>query len=597
MNLNKDVDRSKLFKAMDASYQKMEWNRDLNKAMVSASAGSAYGPQDEAGEFETILYLMRQAADATTMSLAANSPVAMIETNRPELTFFAKHSAVALNNLLAEIRIAEVIQRWVADAFYSGLGTMYLHQGDTAASELWDGIWIDPGTPMASNVAPDDRVWDMSATRWDQVKYEAHSYRLPIEDLEDDRFEQKVVKELRPSPKAGFSGWSDRTESLSKGYESDADDLIPMVDVMDVWIPREKRIYTFAMDPQSRFSGRLGPLCTMDWDGPEWGPYPKLTFLTVPENLIGLSLAAQMATLARLANNLMRKQMNQADRQKEITIYTPAAADDFAKIKSTPDGGSVCVRDLSEIGKYETGGVNAANMAFLESAVQKFDRFAGNLPAKLGLGSQANTLGQEEMIQGQVMATQGQLQLRLHDATRELVRGLWFMLWHDAAKRMPGRLDVPNVPGATVDATWTPEFRMGRFDEYSLSIDVHSMGYRPPQQKFADIVQLVTQVYAPLAPVFLQQGGQIDMQEFTEAAAEALQNPRIKRIFNFAAPRPGEQPDMPQSAGGMPTQTTRNYVRQDSPNPANANQAASPEEWLSMAQQPAQGGVNTAQAA
>jgi hypothetical protein len=585
MNLNTDEGRTKLFRAMAGSYKKLEWTRDLNRAMVAQTSGSSYGPGEEP-RLETLLYLMRQAADATTMSLAANAPLVSFETSKPELEFFARHFAVHVTKLLQKINIAETIRNWVQDTFYSGLGVLYLHQADTAATELWDGIWIDPGTPMCSNVSRDDHVYDISATRWDHCKYEGHSYRMPLEDLRDsDRFNQKVVKELQPTTRLGFSGWLQRTESLSKGYETDEDDLEDMVDVMDVWMPREGKIYTFAMDPQARMNGKHAPLCTMDWDGPAEGPYPKLTFLTVPENLMGLSMAAQIAALARLANNLMRKAARQGKRQKDITIYTPGAAGDAKTLQATDDGGMACVRDLNEIGQYSTGGVNAKTQAFMESVIQKTDRFAGNLVAKLGLGSQANTLGQEGMIQGQVADAEGHLQLRLHASVQSLIRDLSFMLWHDQAKRMVGRMDVPKVPGATIPSTWTPQFRMGNFADYDLVLDVSAMGYRSPQQQLAAFHQVLTQVYLPMMPLMLQQGGQINMQELTEYEAEKLRDPWIKRIFTFSAPRPGEAPEMPQSTG-MPTETTRNYVRQDSPNPANANQAPDMAAWQSMPADP-----------
>ncbi len=95
------------------------------------------------------------------------------------------------------------------------------------------------------------------------------------------------------------------------------------------------------MDPSCRMYGKLGPLADFEWKGPEFGPYHVLTFDDVPENLIPTSPASRLAALARLANNLLRKQGRQAWRQKDIYTYTPAGAESAKKAQRTNDGGSM----------------------------------------------------------------------------------------------------------------------------------------------------------------------------------------------------------------------------------------------------------------
>jgi len=59
------------------------------------------------------------------------------------------------------------------------------------------------------------------------------------------------------------------------------------------------------------------------------------------------------------------------------------------------------------------------------------------------------------------------MRYRVLDATRSLVRNLAYMLWTDAVKVIPGRMPIPGLEDATIDATWSPESRMGEFYDYN----------------------------------------------------------------------------------------------------------------------------------
>jgi len=566
MELHKEESRTRLFKAMALSWTKLEPFRVLNRNLVEEYAGSAYGYPNRGDRPETMMNLMNQAVDAYTMSLAANRPKAMVETSRPEMRYFANHFAIAINNLLQEIRLEEKLRKWVRDAFFC-VGIMKTHMADAGEVELWDGgDWIDPGSPFASNVGLDDFVYDMSATRWDQVRYAADCYRLPFEELSGNQFDKKVVADLAPTNRMSFMGWGERVEMLSKGYQGDADDVEPMIDLMDIWDSRGGKIWTFVMDPTARFQGKLAPVAVLDWDGPEQGPYHILSFDEVPENIMPTSPAAHLSSLARLANNLIRKQGRQARRQKDVHTYTPAGAEGAKKLQKSSDGDWVEVDDTKEVGLVKMGGVDAGNQAFMMHTVDLFDRMAGNLPAMLGLGSQADTLGQEQLIAGSVSKKDAQMRMRCMDATRGLVRNLAFMLWHDVAKVLPGRMSIPGVPGASIDSTWTPEHRMGEFHDYDLDIDVFSMQYQAPAQKVAAINTLLSTIYLPAQQSLAAQGGQINWQKLASIHAEGLNLPQFADVVTFSAP---QQQGEPQGGGveqpQMPPNTTRKYIRQDAP--------------------------------
>lgn len=564
MNLLNEIDRTRLFKAMHHSYTKLEPFRQLRTGLIEEYAGSSYGYGSGAAKFETMMNLMNQAVVAYTMSLVANRPRVTVDTNREALKFFAHHYQVAINNMLQEIEIERVLRSAVVDAFFS-VGIVKTHMADAAEVELWDGVLVDPGQPWASSVSLDDWVHDMSATRWDQIQFASDGYRVPIDDLKSPQFDQAIVAELTPTAKMSFAGSSQRVDMLSSGYHADSEDVEQMVDLMDVWIPKERKIYTFAIAHNSRFSTNHPPLCVMDWDGPEMGPYHLLSFDDVPENIMPTSPAAHLASLSRLANNLLRKQARQAKRQKDVHTYTPAGAEAAKKHQRSSDGDYIEVQDTGDLNVIRSGGANPQNHAFLLHIVDVFDRMAGNLPAMLGLGPQADTLGQEQLIQGSVSKKEAQLRLRCMDFTRKLVRNLSYMLWNDVAKVIPGRMPVPGVEGASIDATWTPEFRMGQYHDYDLDVDVFSMPYQAPGQKASALTQLLMQVYLPAMPMLQAQGGQINLQAMTDIFAELMNLPKLKDIVQFSTPLPGRPPEGAGNNSMPPPQTTRNYVRRSVP--------------------------------
>lgn len=591
MDVYNEEHRTRLFKAMQQSYQNLDPFRQMNLALISDYAGPYYGSPEVVPL--PMANLMNQAVDAYVMSLVANRPRVTVETQREELRFFARHFAVAINNYLQQINIEETLRRWVTDAFFM-IGIVKVHMGNSQSVQLYDGTWIDPGAPMASNVALDDFVYDMSATRWDQVQFCGDHYRVPLSYLENGPFDPDVVAELEPTSKHWFVGWGQRTEALSRGGNvQDADDIEPMVDLIDVWLRREGQIATFAMDQSGTFSGKLAPLGVVEWIGSERGPYPILSFQEVPENLMPSSPAAHLLGLERLVNVLLRKQGRKAKLQKDINLFSSTDPEAVARIKNARDNEYIHSDDPSAVNVLKQGGVDASTQQFLLNSIDLFDRMAGNLPSMLGLGPQAETLGQEQLIAGAVSKKAGQLAMRCQDATRTLVRNLAHMIWRDAARVIPGRMQIPGVEGATIDATWTPDYRMGEFFDYDLDIDVYLMGYQPPSQKVNSLNQLLTQIYLPLAPALQQQGGSLNMQALTDIFAELLHLPRLKEVVQFSMPDPMEGGG--GSGGGQtapkPASTTRNYVRRSVPTggTVQGRSVASQQAWSAIAGQSAGG--------
>lgn len=587
MNVMDEVSRGRLFAALESSYRALEPFRNLNRLLVEEYSGSGYG--DNPNRRETVVNLMNQAVDAYTMVLVANRPRVLLSTDNPQKTYFAKQYQYAINALIEEIGLERTLRRWVLDAFFS-LGIIKVHMADSGQVMLEEGFWMDPGTPFASNVGLDNWVHDMTATRWDQVKFAADSYRLPLADLQDNpAYDQEVVKELQATSKYSTEG--DRLEQISRGTATDNDDLEPMVDLCDVWVPRDGKIYTFAMSNRGKFQCKGAPLAIMDWNGPEGGPYHLLGFNEVPENIMPTSPASHLASLNRMVNNIFRKQKRRIQNLKRNHLYTPAGADAAKRIQGGNDDEWIQCDDPTQIGVHESGGVDPNAHAFMLSGIETFDRMAGNLTAMMGLGAQADTASQEQLIYSAASKKEASMQYRVVDGAVGLIKNLAFLLWNDRFKTIQGRIPIEGADGYFIDANWNPYEREGSFEDYKLNLDLYSMPYQSPAQRLGALNSLLTQIYAPMIPMLMQQGGQINIQKLTEIYAELLNEPRLNEIIQFT----GFTPESVEEKPPMPTSGVRQYVRKNvssGGSPAARSQVQQ-QAWLSRGAQSG-GGMQTA---
>jgi len=550
--------RQRLMTAVTGSYEKLAPFRRLMHTLVEEYAGSSYG-HGTGPRHEIYLNLMNQAVEAYTMSLAANTPRILISTEYKEMGHFAKTFEVAYNNLMKEIQVEETIRRWVLDAFFC-VGVIKVHMADSGQVEIEQDLWMDPGKPFASNVALDNFVFDTSAKKWSEIQYAGDSYRIPFQALKEaDLYDQGVVKQLSPTSK--FQQEESRLELISRGQSCDSDEYEPMIDLMDIWIPRDGKIYTFAMDHVKRFENRYEPVAEMEWNGPEFGPYHILSFNDVPENIMPSSPAGHLNNLSKLANNIIRKQGKRARSARRIHTYPPASHQDAQAVQRAGDDAWVKVQDNGELKDVQIGGVDAENQGFLQGIIQMFDRMAGNLQLQAGLGATAPTARQEQLVARHASKKEAQMQHRVIKGTQSLIRDLGFLLWHDNVRSTPGEYALEGMQEIIVEADWSPEYREGDFFDYNMDIDIYSMGYQSPKDRVQNIVEVVNMI-AMHQESLQMSGGRIDLQRLVELYSELTNEPRLKEVITFAGGLDMTQAGHgPQGAGAKPSRPPSESIR------------------------------------
>ena len=559
MNPNKELDRSRLLKAIENSTRVLRPFRDVRKRLVKDFAGSYYGQSSGMGKSDIIMNLMYQTAETYTMSLAANRPRVLITAQHPDVTWFAHSFQLGINNLIKEIRLEDILRKAVMDSFFS-IGIVKVYTADAGMVQLeGEDTWVDPGKPFAENISLDDFCYDTTASEWRKSTFAMNKYRISKDKvLNDSAYDQDVIKDIEPVSQ--YPGWNADTgevpvREMLKSETQEAG-LEPMIDLMDIWLPRDNLILTMPVGSNSK------PVRVVEWEGPENGPFHTLSLTCeVPDNIMLVSPAMNLKPLHDIINGLLRKQRRQAQRQKDIPFYQAGHQDDARRIERANDGEWTRVDNPDSVNVMKMGGVDSQNQAFSHSMRDTYDRMAGNLQMMAGLGPQSDTLGQDKLIHGAVSKREANMQYRVVDFTSRICRDLGSLLWHDQVLEIPQDFESS---GITVRADWTPEVREGDFIDYNFSIEPFSMMYKSPSERMQGISNFVTQIALPMEGMMQQYGGTIDIQELTEMYAELMDMPRLKQIVKFEEPkedRPGPTPQQPSQA----SHTVRESVRKSVP--------------------------------
>jgi len=550
--------KQRLFKAVEHSYRELRQFRDLNKSLIEDYAGPAYTGDDT----QPVKYinLMAQAVEAYTMLLVGSNPQVCAETYDPSLKGFANHFVVALNNLLDEIEVRDTFKEWVRNSFF-GMGVIKIHMADSGEVVAEGDVLMDPGSPFASVVSLDDWVHDASARKWTECTFQGDMYRIPFDELDNGFFNEEAVKDLQPSGTISETG--ERVDNLSREGNANQSEFEDMIDLIDIYIPRDGLIYTFVIDDRRICSLKGDAIAVTEWIGDEVGPYKKLCLTSVPDNTMPIPPASMWSPLDKLANNLMRKAARQAKRAKQVLTYTPQGAEGASRIKQASDGAMVEVQDVSEVQPVSLGGVDPAVNAFMLQSMELFDRMSGNLSAILGLGTSAESVGQEKLIHGATSRMEESMQATVMYAANQVVKELAQLLWEDKYKTIKGQMSLDGHPSMTAESNWTPDDREGMFSDYKIQLDIYSMSYQGPGERMMVINQLLQQMYAPLLPILQQQGGTIDMQALTAKYAQMLNQPSLSEIVVFNEPVQMPEAGPSQEGQGKSPVSNRTYTRRN----------------------------------
>jgi hypothetical protein len=558
IDLQNDEKRGRLLKAIKSSRDAMEPFRRVRKELIRDYTGSWYS--EGGARSKTLVNLMNQTARIYTVALAANNPQVLVSTPRDEAYPFARRFEVNLNKLIGDMNLSQTFRSIVLDAFFClGCGVVMMRDTETrfhGMLESEEDVWLDPGEPWLNRVSFDDLLLDMPAKELTKMRYCGHRYRADYEKVMDEPgYSKKAKGKLKPTSREQGDATGAARDIASEHGQANDDDLKDMIWLQDIWIAENKSVVTMACDQE------LEPLIERDWTGSQAGPYKFLSLGDTPDNLIPTSPAINLKGMHDLQNRLHRRMEDDSDAHRVLNVYPPSGTDDAEKIRKGQRNSWHRMNDPKSIQQVEVGGIDQRDMAMATFIQDEYDRFAGNLQAMGGLGPQAATLGQEELIHGQLSRNVADMRMAVVSFAGDCILDLGQLMWEDQTLELQSSIPVGNS-GINVSSNWTPELRVGAFEDYEFKVEPYSMVFKTPEQKLQELFQVLQQI-APLWPMFQASGASLDAEAIVDEIARLKNRPEFKRFITFAAPAMMLGGD--QNTVHSPAVTSRETVRKNVP--------------------------------
>jgi hypothetical protein len=518
--------------------------------------------------------LLSLYVSVVSRNLIAKNPRVLLSVFQREYKSVVSAMMSWANREIERTEVANTLQRVVLDALFSiGVCKVGLATPAESAAMAWH---LPAGLPFASRVDLDDFVYDVHARDFSEVSFIGHSYRVPLDVVRESSIYGKGRKDLQATYDPLYDEFGEeRVNVLGRGmYTGNSEEFEDHVDLWEVYLPRHRLVLTLANDyltgGAEAGSGVDEALRYQRWLGPEHGPYHILGYSTVPGNAMPKGPIQDLIDLHEGANQIFRKLLRQAERQKDITLVSGGADADGNRMVNTSDGEVVRVDNPERLKQVSVGGPNQGNFAFFNVVKDLFSWLAGNLDIMGGLSPQSKTAHQDAMLNENSSRMISDLQDRTVAFTSKVVSSLCWYWHHDPFKVMRTSDSVPGLPGMEIPRELTPGQRARvRFEDMDIRVDPYSLQHSTPQSRMAALQEVMTSLVIPMMPLLQQQNISIDINALLQKVAAYRDMPDLQDVVTITEPPqsqsgPGEQ-EGAGPTGAKPATTTRNYVRENRP--------------------------------
>jgi len=475
-------------------------------AWYSGGAGASMQP----------LNLLDRAVSVLGPLLISNNPRVLILAKQsgsdPNAKTFAIKLKYVLHDLFDEIKLAaNTLRPTTIDSLF-GLGITKTGVMHSHTVEL-GGYLHDYGQPYCDRVDFADYICDRNARNRQEMKFEGHRYRLPIQYVaESGLFKNydNLTTNLR------LYGQRTHPDEVSKGASANKSDeeIYPTVELIDLWLPDQDVVVTIPPEGQGDKYCR-----EIEWDGPETGPFDVLGYKYFPDTVIPIPPAYMWVDQNKTVNVVINKMKDMVEREKTIAVGDLTNPQDKQVIKDSGHGDFVLLQGGADSVKEVTfGGFNPQSFPFLQFLLAEYSRSGPNLNLMGGKQLQATTLGQEQMLQANAQREVDDMLEQVYAFTESVVNKLAWFLTNGTVR---SRQFTDTVGG--IDAVL--EFNTESADnlrEYGIKIEPYSLGRMNPELRYQRILQLLSQIVIPLAPLAAQQGSYPSVDAIVHELGEYL---------------------------------------------------------------------------
>lgn len=536
--------------------------REKRREAVRLSTGSNYS--DEGSRQPQPINLLSLYESTMARSLVPKAPRAMLSTFKRDYKPIVSAMQDWANPEIEHVRLESTLRRIVVDALYcAGFCKVALASPADSATTAWNQR---AGLPFAERVDLDDMVWDTHARAFEEVGFIGHRFRCPLDVAK--KMYGRGAKDLEAQTDAVFNMEGDERISMigRTYYASDDTEFRDMVDLWEVYIPHDRLIYTFRDEQLSGAGGGGGKFLKVQrWIGPDTGPYHILGYKIVSGNIMPKGPIQDLVDLHVFINETYRKIMRQTQRMKAITGVRNNT-EDGARLQALNDGDIGQFDNPEQIFPFEHGGPSQKLVGIFIDAIQRFSYVAGGLDLIAGLGHNAPTLGQDQMLQANASATVNDMQTVTTNYAGDIIKSLCWYWHHDPFRVMNSVHQVAGAPDVQIARSVHPQQRQQiPWEELQVKVDPYSMQTQTPQQRKQELDQLVTQILIPMMPILAQNGITFDPNAYLQKRSVYSDMPDLPDLVTIQEPPQQGGGGGPPEAAAKPAQTERTYNRISTP--------------------------------
>lgn len=553
----------RLARAVRPSYNALKPFREAATSIQNQYLGPHYG---KVSTDERPINMMEMALTLHVNELSSANPQVLCLTHSQELKAAAREKQLALNETLKRMDFAGEHRLWVMSAL---IGWGILQVGlETTDRRMVDEEMLPTTNVFVETIPLDDWVHDQSAKKWgnQQVKFCGHRYSVSLKWAKSN---PDFDPEVRARLVARDKPLDNTMEAASRGAETMTDMFVDMVDLWSLWVPPEEDsepgyIVTCSASENGQ-SADAKPLRVVEWTGPEHGPYHRLGFGVVLNNVIELAPATNWQAAEDLTNKLFTRLGNDSAQAKTIGVTGLQGKVDAERVIDSHHGQTICLDNPGQFHLETFGGVDQVMLAFANQMKAITSYIMGNLDSQAGLGQEASTLGQEQIIKSSASGRMRAMQEIVATATRKVISDIAFYLHKHPVDQMNLTLELPG--NSKLPITWPMqqdengiEFdsREGEVDEYQIDIVPYSMTSLPPGARAQLLERIYMQIILPIVSSGMPPPEGLDV--LLAKLAEYYSLPELTEIYKPSA-QPPQQPMSGGHGGGIRPPTNSTYTR------------------------------------
>ncbi|MFA5158171.1 MAG: hypothetical protein WC451_03245 [Patescibacteria group bacterium] len=441
--------------------------------------------------------------------LTMADPKTMIESKVTSLKPFAYTTQLQMNQWIMDTKFSLNCLRPIVRNSMVGAGITLTGIATTETVE-WKGQQLEIGQPFVEVIDDPDYVGDISGRSRKDFEFEGYYFRMPTE----------IAKEIYPKY-ADYIKPSGRLHGDHNPQDTSNEDqfvncsLKDHTEFLNIWLPDERRIITLLPETDIGFLG------SVEHKGLDDGPIDILGYKYSPKEPMPIPPVWFQLDMDTVINVIIEKMKAQAEREKSVLAYEEDAAEDAERVASTSDGGTVKVNNVDRMKDIQYGGVNDGLYKWVDYIESQFSTQGGNLYTMGGRSSQAETLGQEQMMLSNASRmVDDMVNMTYEHAGRVLRKVAWYR-WNNpviqvyVTKAISGLVEIQSLFSRTT--------RKGRFPaDYILSVEPYSMQRFNPQVKQQQLMQFLSGWILPILPMAEQQGVKLDVNQATQQLARYI---------------------------------------------------------------------------